>query len=194
MKIKNYLFGFIAICAVGFSVPAIAYHIIDTEDGPENIIKNVIKMAKQGDAKAQNYLGVLYEYGHGVKQSEKTALLWFRKSAIQGNAIGQTQLGRMYSMGKGVAKNYTTAVQWYRKAAKQGYAGAQSMLGLMYNTGRVGPKDNIRSYMWYSLESLKDGNMEDMDDIAKKMTSTEIEQAKKLVRTCLNSNYQDCGL
>ncbi len=191
MKIKNYLFGFIAICAVGFSVPAIALH---NYNHAANYVENTIKMAKQGDAEAQFWLGHFSKGGvDGVDKNYVTAVYWFRKSAEQGYAWAQCSLGQMYEEeGKGVFQDYKIAMQWYRKAAKQGVC--QWFLANSYRDGEGVPKDNIRSYMWYSLDSLTDGDTKYVDHIAKKMTSTEIEQAKKLARTCLNSDYQNCGL
>ena len=192
MKIKNYLFGFIAICAVGFSVPAIAVHSYKhaVED-----FENTVKMAEQGDAKAQNWLGGIYQLGsseNGIAKSLKTAVQWYRKSAEQGHASGQNYLGDMYEYGKGVFEDHKTAVQWFRKSAKQGYTYGQNSLGEMYEYGKGVPKDYVRAYMWYLLASLDNGMTGDKDNVAKKMTSTEIEKAKNLAPTCLNSNYQDC--
>jgi len=44
--------------------------------------------AKQGDAYAQNIVGVSYASGHGVEHDFDQALIWFRKSAGQGYANG----------------------------------------------------------------------------------------------------------
>ncbi|WP_419636494.1 tetratricopeptide repeat protein, partial [Thiolapillus sp.] len=41
-------------------------------------------LAKQGDARAQYALGVLYDNGQGVGQNFKEAMKWFRKAAEQG--------------------------------------------------------------------------------------------------------------
>ncbi len=192
MKIKNYLFGFIAICAVGFSVPAIADH---SYDHAEEDFENTVKMAEQGDAEAQRYLGYMYRYGsseNGIATSLITSAQWYRKSAEQGDAEGQYYLGKIYEYGQGVFEDHKTAVQWYRKSAKQGYVFGQYSLGWMYRDGKGVPKDYVRAYMWFLLASLDDGETLYKDSVAKEMTSTEIEKAKSLARTCLNSDYQDC--
>ena len=44
----------------------------------------VPKAALQGDAGAQNNLGVCYEYGEGVKQDYAEAVKWYQKAAQQG--------------------------------------------------------------------------------------------------------------
>ena len=43
-------------------------------------------LADQGNAEAQNGLGVAYVGGHGVPQDPAQAVLWWRKAADQGNA------------------------------------------------------------------------------------------------------------
>ena len=46
-------------------------------------------LAKQGDADAQYYLGVMDANGQGVPQDYKTAVKWFKLAAEQGNAYAQ---------------------------------------------------------------------------------------------------------
>ena len=47
------------------------------------------RLAEQGDADAQNYLGVMYKNGQGVKKDYVKAAEWFRKAAEQGYALAQ---------------------------------------------------------------------------------------------------------
>ena len=77
-------------------------------------------LAEQGNAGAQNDLGVMYEKGQGVSQNDKTAVKWYRFAAEQGFASAQYNLGLMYRKGQGVPQNYKTAVKWYKLAAEQG--------------------------------------------------------------------------
>lgn len=44
-------------------------------------------LAEQGDATAQNNLGVMYEYGLGVPKDDAEAVKWYRMAAEQGNAL-----------------------------------------------------------------------------------------------------------
>ena len=69
--------------------------------------------AEAGDAKAQNYVGEIYE-----KQGDfATAAQWYQKSAEQGHAPAQINLGSLYEQGKGVPKNPQQALNWYRQAS-----------------------------------------------------------------------------
>jgi len=69
--------------------------------------------AQEGDPKAQNYVGEIYE-----KQGDfATAAQWYQKSAEQGHAPAQINLGSLYEQGKGVPKNPQQALNWYRQAS-----------------------------------------------------------------------------
>jgi hypothetical protein len=60
------------------------------------------KAANQGDAAAQNNLGVMYENGRGgLAKDEVEAVRWYRKAADQGYSEAQVNLGRMYENGRG---------------------------------------------------------------------------------------------
>jgi TPR repeat protein len=88
----------------------------------EKIIRH---MVEQGDAAAQNILGVMYFNGQGVEQDFQEAARLYLLSATQGNAIAQNNLGLLYEDGQGVIQDYQEAAKWYRLAAEQGYAFAQ---------------------------------------------------------------------
>ena len=77
-------------------------------------------LAKQGDASAQNNLGLIYRHGKGVTQNDKTAIKWFRLAAKQGHASAQYNLGWVYHQGKGVTQDDKTALKWLTLAAEQG--------------------------------------------------------------------------
>lgn len=104
------------------------------------------KAAEQGNADAQNSLGVCYYNGNGVVQDYSEAVKWFRKAAEQGNAAAQSKLGACYQLGKGVKRNYAEGVKWYRTAAEQGYAAAQYCLGACYHRGK---RDYAEAVKWY---------------------------------------------
>jgi hypothetical protein len=69
--------------------------------------------ANGGDAKAQTYVGEIYE-----KQGDfASAAQWYKKAADQGYAPAQINLGSLYEQGKGVPKDPQQALSWYRKAS-----------------------------------------------------------------------------
>jgi TPR repeat protein len=80
------------------------------------------KAANQGNAGAQNSLGVAYMDGQGVTQDYTQALAWLRKGAEQGDAMAQYNLGSMYSTGRGVSQDYVEAHKWHNLAASRAFA------------------------------------------------------------------------
>ena len=109
------------------------------------------KAADQGDARAQNNLGAMYENGQGVPQSYTEAIRWYRLAADQGDATAQNNLGSMYSYGRGVPQNYAEAMKWFRLAADQGDAKAQHNLGVMNESGQGVPQSYTEAMRWYRL-------------------------------------------
>ena len=117
----------------------------------------LLKAAEQGNAAAQNNLGLCYYYGQGVEQSYTEAVKWYRKAAEQGNAAAQNNLGVCYKSGQGVEQSYTEAVKWYRKAANQGNAIAQDNLGDCYYYGRGVEQNYTEAVKWYR-KAAEQGN------------------------------------
>ncbi len=107
-------------------------------------------LAEQGDANAQNCLGLLYDYGDEVRTNYNEAFNWFSKAANQGHAEAQFSLGLLYRTGKGVLKDDKKAVKWYRKSAEQGNVHGQSALGYAYKSGQGVLKDYKNVVKWYS--------------------------------------------
>ena len=107
--------------------------------------------AHEGDSRAQNFLGTLFESGRFVSRDFGRAAFWYRKSAEQGNPDGQLNLGRVYRGGLGIERDERRAAYWYRAAAVQGLATAQFFLGVMYEAGRGVERDLAKSWMWFTL-------------------------------------------
>lgn len=59
-----------------------------------SILQHIQTLAEQGDAIAQNELGISYMTGrHGVEVDEQQAFYWLEKAAAQGLAAGIFNLG-----------------------------------------------------------------------------------------------------
>ena len=56
-------------------------------------VRGFLVHAEQGDASAQNNLGLMYATGEGVLQDEAEAVRWYRLAAEQGQADAQNNLG-----------------------------------------------------------------------------------------------------
>ena len=150
--------------------------------------------AQQGSVAAQFNLGLMYDMGHGVAQDYKEAVRWYLTAAKQGLAEAQYTLGLMYDNGQGVAKDYKEAVRWYRLAAQQGYKAAHNNLGVMYFNGQGVAQDYVRAHMWLNIAAVsgdKD-SVKNRDVAASKMTAQQIEQAQRMARECVASNFIKC--
>ena len=112
-------------------------------------LRGIQRLAKQGNAQAQFFLGGMYRCGEGIPQNAVQAARWYRRAAEQGNVAAQLNLGDMYRHGEpawsnrhgickdelpwfsrhSIRKNIAEAVKWYRRAAEQGNVAAQLNLG-----------------------------------------------------------------
>jgi len=73
--------------------------------------------ASQGDAKAQYYVGEIFEKGIGAKPDYDSAVLWYNKAIKQGYRPAQMSMGRLYEIGLGVPKDLVKAMNLYRQAS-----------------------------------------------------------------------------
>lgn len=71
------------------------------------------KAAEQGNAAAQNNLGLLYARGQGVPQRYAEAAGWYRKAADQGFDYAIGNWGLLFEQGLGVRKNRAVALALY---------------------------------------------------------------------------------
>ena len=142
------------------------------------------KSAEQGNATAQNRLGLLYNQGQGVPQDRILAKQWFEKAAEQGDAGAQVNLGTLYLLGQGALESDQMALFWFRRAAAQHEALAFAKLGFMYERGRGVPQDVIQAYMWYSLSAAQGEKraVESRERLARQMTPAQVAAAQQLAR------------
>lgn len=120
-------------------------------------------LAEQGEARAQNNLGVMYENGKGVPEDIAEALKWYQLAAEQGYAGAHSNLGLAYALGKGVQPDAVLAHMWLSLAASS-------------LTGDVGARVT-----------------ESRDVVASTMTAEQIAQATELAERCTASSYKQCG-
>jgi hypothetical protein len=106
--------------------------------------------ASQGDAVAEDDVGELYFFGHGVPVDYAQAMVWYRRSAAQGNATAQDGIGALYARGQGVPVNYAEALRWFHKSADQGNSDAANWLGYFYTHGLGVTMDTTQASEWYA--------------------------------------------
>lgn len=115
------------------------------------------KVAEQGHAGAQHFLGCSYYHGDGVPQDKMEAVKLFRKAAEQGHADAQWFLGYCYYQDKDVPQDKKEAVKWFRMAAEQGHALAQRNMGYFYEHGKVVPRNIKVALEWYRKAGANEG-------------------------------------
>jgi TonB family protein len=145
----------------------------DMEDGQaaylrgdyESALRLWRPLAEQGNARAQNNLGVMYENGKGIPEDVAEAIKWYSLAAEQGYAGAQNNLGLIYAIGRGGApQDQLRAYMWFSLAA-------QSLSG---DVGKTVSQTR--------------------DVFAAAMTPRQISVAADMARRCRESSYKDCGL
>lgn len=84
--------------------------------------------AERDDQEAQNFLGIHYLLGLGVKRNYVLAKKWYEKAAKSGHPDAQRNLGVMYESGHGLARDFENAYIWLYAAHRQGHPRAAATL------------------------------------------------------------------
>ena len=87
-----------------------------------------LPLAEAGDARAQEFIGILYEEGHGVPKNIGTAIAWYERAADSGDMAAQYNLGRIYLEGRLVERDIERGRELLRRAAAQGDEDAETLL------------------------------------------------------------------
>jgi TPR repeat protein len=150
----------------------------------QNLFKEKLQEAKQGNSNAQYDVASMYQNGRGVIPDLGKATEWYKKSAAQdnakavnrlklleaneerfnkvlaqaekGNAESQYKLGKMYSEGVGVSIDNTKAAKAFESAAMQGHAKAEYNLGLRYYEGTGVKRNRAIAYKWFNAAAEQD--------------------------------------
>ncbi|MFH1996693.1 MAG: tetratricopeptide repeat protein [Candidatus Omnitrophota bacterium] len=139
-----------------------------------------LPLAEEGDAKAQNAVGLLYAAGLGLPQDYAEAITWYRKAAEGGYPSAMHNLGVMYANGQGLTPDFSEAAKWYHAAAERGHVGAQHKLIELYAEGKGVPRDNVQAYTWLLIAGCEhDEHKERAKAIAGQLTPEQIAEAEK---------------
>lgn len=120
-------------------------------------------IAENGNAAAQNSMGVLYENGQGVAKDMAIAAKWYLRSALNGSTDAQFNIGLMYENGRGVQRDYARAYKWFDLATTAG-----------------GMRPNV-------ADAITARNR-----VATKLTADQITVAKDLAKKCKDSKFWEC--
>jgi uncharacterized protein len=120
-----------------------------------------------------------------VPQDFSLALKSFNEAAVKGSVTAIHNLGLMYSRGLGVQQDEVEGFRRLKIAADYGFPASQFIVGWTYAHGKSSiPQDFVRAHMWFNLSAAA-GNTDAVkarDDLAKKMSASQIAEAQQLAR------------
>ena len=132
--------------------------------------------ANNGHVDAQFNLGIKYDKGIGVEQSDTEAFNWYFKAAKSGHPEAQFNLANTYRDGRGVEANMERAVTLYKAASFNGVSQAQANLALSLHLGSGVEQDNVMAYVWASVASEGDSKFTEVkDSMAQELTDSDIQ-------------------
>lgn len=112
-------------------------------------IERLSPLAEQGNATAQDTLGIIYAYGLSVPKDKARAQELFLAAD---NAIVAERffyIAQRFDLGDEVGKDSQEALAWYIAAAEHGHKQAQSVLMQAYRNGHYGlTSDQRKSEYW----------------------------------------------
>ena len=140
---------------IGLAWLEAAYHYGDDADsahetaliyeyGRHNIDVDVVaaaqwfeRAANQGHVEAMAELGLCYELGCGVEQSDEAALDWYTKAAHEGHVTAKFSVGEIFEEASGVPQSDEEACLWYYRAALVGDEDSKVALRRLYDIARI---------------------------------------------------------
>ena len=133
---KHSLVTLISIILISFPHPSLADNLQDAwgallDNDYKTAYKLCLPLAEEGNPRAQNCMGILYEEGSGVPKDVQEGFKWFRLAAEQGDAFAQAQVGVRYMYGEGVSHDFELAYMWLSLSAVQGYTAAGTGIHLL---------------------------------------------------------------
>ena len=108
----------------------------------QKAVKWFRKAAEQGDADAQNFLGLCYLNGDGVSINEQEAERLFRLAVQQDHGWSMYNLGTLLCDNAAANHNQQLAregLTWLRKAKEMGIEEAQEAINNAWDPDRINP-------------------------------------------------------
>jgi hypothetical protein len=114
------------------------------EYGRHNIEVDVVaaaqwfeRAATAGNVEAMAELGLCFELGCGVEQSDEQALDWYTKAANLGHVTAKFSVGEIFEEARGVPQSDEEACLWYYRAALVGDQDSKVALRRLYDIARI---------------------------------------------------------
>lgn len=125
------------------------------KNAPPFIIQRYRERAEAGAARAQFFLGLMYEQGLiGEEADLAAARRWFDAAAAQGHAPAQYKAGAMALAGRGGPPDVVRAASLFASAAQAGLKEAQFNYALLLSQGRGVPRDVDAAVRWFERAAL----------------------------------------
>lgn len=128
----------------GLDVDAAHQVALVYEYGQYNVETDVVKAAEwfqlaaeTGHMEAMAELGLCYELGCGVEQSDENALEWYTKAANKGHLTAKFSVGEAFEEARGVPQSDSEACLWYYKAALEGDEDSRRALRRLADIARI---------------------------------------------------------
>lgn len=102
-----------------------------------------LPLAKNGDANAQNHLGIIYYLGLLGEHDMEKAFFWYEKAAVQKHADAQLNLGRMIEANADKPGDYMKAYMWFYASKKNGNLNAEKNITMLLDTLKIFPNQAI---------------------------------------------------
>ncbi|MGH6955033.1 MAG: SEL1-like repeat protein, partial [Caulobacteraceae bacterium] len=137
--------------AADLSVPYSAA-VAKIEAGESGGLTALRKLADQGYAPAQFYLGEAYQDGKaGMKKDPVLSRQWLERAAEGGDRTAMHNLALDYHDGVGGPRNAAVAAEWFRRAADLGLLDSQFNLAAIYEHGDGVSQNLAEAYKWYLI-------------------------------------------
>jgi len=118
----------------------------------------LIELAEQGNADAQNRVGEMYHFAEGVKQDYQEAKKWYLKAVANCHPVAPNHLGRIYLHGEGVKYNPQEAMKWYLMSAERNDPAGQWNTAKGYYLGQGVQRDLKKAYLWFGIAAQHPDN------------------------------------
>lgn len=136
---------------------------------------------ENGDARAMNSIGSMYELGTGVRQDYTQAAKYYEAAAKKGNAKAFGNIAALYERGLGVKKNQSTAFTIYIQGMNRGDGKSINNLGVMMGKKELFDFNIVMAWAMFAY-AIDKGDTEAKNNLKitqSVMTKAELAEGKK---------------
>lgn len=165
----------------------------------QSAIKFLKPEAEKGNSEFQYRLGLTYQWGkvpmdrNDAWKNPIEAFKWYKLAADKSHTLAQCSLGILYEEGVGVPKDYEKSALYYQQSLNNGGKNcAAKALANLYKEGKGVKVNLISSYVLYNIDNSFESNKH-RDYLENRMTKEQVNEAQRISRKCIDSNYKNCN-